>query len=143
MIPLSPRTGNSRAEGSRSRRAVRGYANNVVAEEKLPSWLTVAKFVDHCGLSTSTVRRLIKSGSLPYAQPGGPGTRVLIPADALSHARGDVGVPQEPAASTAPTAVIEPALPEKRAGPKPRWKQGYETNNTQDKDTDAKTKNQR
>jgi excisionase family DNA binding protein len=123
MDPLPPTTASVDANDSRQGSPAPHFANSAEEARTAPGWLTVAKFALHTGLSLSTVRRLIKSGSLPFAQPGGRGNRLLIPANALSHARGDVGASQAGPASIVPTTVTQPAPAAKRAGPKPRWQQ--------------------
>ncbi len=49
-----------------------------------PQFLSPAKFAAVCGCSLSTIHRLLKRGQLPKYQPGGKGSLVLIPIDALS-----------------------------------------------------------
>jgi|HubBroStandDraft_6_1064221.scaffolds.fasta_scaffold400408_2 excisionase family DNA binding protein len=34
--------------------------------------------------SKSTLRRWLRSGRLPFVQPGGPGTKVLVPREAVT-----------------------------------------------------------
>jgi hypothetical protein len=45
--------------------------------------LSPQEFSQLTGLSLATVHRYLKSGRLYYLQPGGPRSRILIPADAL------------------------------------------------------------
>ncbi len=78
------------------------------------------------GLSESTVRRYIKKNRLPFAQPGGPRSRILIPADALtSHEapkKPDDGT-RGPAADGFPPETKTPTnniSRERLPGPKPR-----------------------
>ncbi|HCS50403.1 MAG TPA: hypothetical protein DIW81_02230 [Planctomycetaceae bacterium] len=51
----------------------------------LPSqvYLTIEECSQRVSLSDSTIRRRIREGKIPFWQPGGPGTRILIPVDAL------------------------------------------------------------
>ena len=44
----------------------------------------IEEFSAKFGIFQSTSRRRIRDGSLPFFQPGGPGTRILIPKDALT-----------------------------------------------------------
>jgi excisionase family DNA binding protein len=85
------------------------------------SFFTVAQFAAHLGLSDKTLRRRIREGSLPYFQPGGPKTKILIPADAL-HQRADIPLSGREITPNQAEPFNEqeprPALP----GPKPRWR---------------------
>lgn len=100
-------------------------------------WLSIAEFVALSGLSQSTVRRRIDDGSIASAQPGGKGTKLLIPADTLARLaaersdadaqtpvtmRSAAGGPRPSAVSTAPDPSADPS-PRKvsRRGPKPKW----------------------
>ena len=46
-------------------------------------YLSPHEFVARSGLSSATVRRYLRDGHLPSAQPGGPRCRVLIPVTVL------------------------------------------------------------
>lgn len=46
-------------------------------------FLTIRQFSLASPLSEATIRRRIRDGSLPFVQPGGKRTKILIPADAL------------------------------------------------------------
>ncbi|WP_197527391.1 helix-turn-helix domain-containing protein [Pirellulimonas nuda] len=76
--------------------------------------------VDDCarraGVSSTAVRRWIRRGQIDFAQPGGPGSRLLIPLDAL-----DGLISRAPAAST---SAASPASEHKStpAGPRPAWR---------------------
>ncbi|WP_020471427.1 winged helix-turn-helix domain-containing protein [Zavarzinella formosa] len=77
-------------------------------------FLSPAEYARRSGLSKATVSRRLKDGSLPRLQPGGPGTRVLIPAAALQ-------IP----ASPVPKALDSrpnPAPHDRPRGPRPAWK---------------------
>ncbi|MFW6039312.1 MAG: hypothetical protein ACOC9P_02420 [bacterium] len=68
-----------------------------------------------------TLRRYVRRRQIPYAQPAGPGTLVLIPEDALERlARRDAGetVPAEDENTDPESATLKP-----RPGPRPRWQQ--------------------
>jgi hypothetical protein len=96
-------------------------------------WLSIAAFVQLSNLSDSTVRRRIRDGSIPSAQPGGAGTKLLIPADALAScvsakpntgtsASNDIGA--TPAPLTNPTQFQTTNAPDHvpaRHGPQPKW----------------------
>ena len=47
-------------------------------------FLTVMEFSKKTSLSEKTVRRRIAEGKIPSWQPGGPGSRILIPISCLS-----------------------------------------------------------
>lgn len=79
-------------------------------------FLSVEEFCQQTGLSPATVWRRLKDGSLPSYQPGGKGTRVLIPLEALT------AVPPAPATTTSPPR--RPSRPRPLAGPVPRWQSG-------------------
>lgn len=82
--------------------------------------LTVEEYKELTSISESTIRRRIKDGTLPSWQPGGPGTRVLLPVSSLPSHQSLV-TQSEPPGKQSPkpqaTANIS-RLP----GPKPRWK---------------------
>ena len=76
------------------------------------TYLNIQEFARFSGLSVSTVRRLVEAGNIPFYQPGGKGTKVLLRRDALelTHAKSDLpGLSQDPEAAKTPR------------GPKPRW----------------------
>lgn len=91
-----------------------------------PDYIFVEEFVERSGLSLVTVRRYIRDGKIPYIQPGGPRSRILIPRDVLeaylarephSHNANDASFNDSPDNSkpTKNTAT-------RRHGPVPRWK---------------------
>jgi len=45
---------------------------------------TLKEYVQHTGLSESTIRRRVRDGSLPFLQLGGRNKMILLPADALT-----------------------------------------------------------
>jgi excisionase family DNA binding protein len=81
--------------------------------EPTPRFLSPADFARATGLSEATVRRRIRDGSLPVAQPGGKKSRVLIPRDVLDRSAPAPG-PSVPAPGPTPPAP-------RPAGPRPRW----------------------
>lgn len=81
--------------------------------------LTIQEFARRSSQSESTVRRRIKDGSLKAWQPGGPGTRLLIPVTCLPSAQvvtAPVSLPIQSISS--PTSKA----PQRLSGPTPRWK---------------------
>jgi len=83
-------------------------------------YLSVEEFARYSGLSLATVRRYLKSGKLPYRQPAGPRSRVLIPLDALDIAAPPEQIPSTPPA-TAPAPDQHPPDSGRLAGPRPQW----------------------
>lgn len=81
-------------------------------------YLTIQEFSQKVSLSEKTVRRRIDAGQIPHWQPGGPGTRILIPVSCLSMISQAPGNPSATKEDPAPTNQDQ-ALP----GPTPRWKQ--------------------
>lgn len=81
-------------------------------------YLSLAEFARRAGISTATVCRRIKDGSLPFWQPGGFRTRVLIPVSALPSANAIVanGTP-----SRSPVAASSPVHKPNLSGPPPKW----------------------
>lgn len=94
-----------------------------------PRFLKPSKFAAVAGLSESTVRRRIQDGSIPSIQPGGPGTRELIPSDALDCLQlAESEQPDLAAIVESDESIIENSAntttPEpKILGPSPRWTQ--------------------
>jgi hypothetical protein len=83
-------------------------------------YVTVEEYVRLTSLSDKTVRRRIRDGSIIIWQPGGPGTRILIPA---------VGLPsRQPAVVQATQAPVAPSQARKTNEPirasrsKGRWR---------------------
>ena len=74
-------------------------------------YLSPDEFARTTGLSPSTVRRRLIDGALPYLQPGGPRSRVLIPRTALV-----IAEPLSPNPARSRQEVIRP-----RSGPRPHW----------------------
>jgi excisionase family DNA binding protein len=79
-------------------------------------YLTINELADVTGYSVSTLQRLRRKGALPFYQPGGPGTRIVFPADAIERAaktnQNDAGLPHEAAAAASDFP---------RRGPRPKW----------------------
>jgi hypothetical protein len=89
------------------------------------AFLTKQQFVVMSGLSGATVQRYKDAGRIPFYQPGGPGCKLLFPADAIEAARRLAQL--EPTESATPAASgHKGASPrdgrERLAGPKPRWR---------------------
>jgi len=83
------------------------------------SHLSPQEFAQKTGLSLATVNRRLKAGDIPFSQPGGPRSRILIPAAALDSASSHSASSPELAepSSAAPTESDPP----RQRGPKPRW----------------------
>lgn len=64
------------------------------------------------GFCLSTINRLKKEGKIAYLQPGGPGSKVLFPADAMDQ------LTHQPEPNS---VVASSAGPKKLAGVKPAW----------------------
>jgi len=77
-----------------------------------PEFLSIPQFAALSQLSMSTIRRRLRDGSIPFSQPGGKRTKILIPQKALTELAN-------------PTNVVEPNPThiETIAGPSPKWKQ--------------------
>ena len=58
-------------------------AEKPAASKRVRGLLSPKEFSQLSGLSLATVHRYLKAGKLPFLQPGGPRSRVLIPSDAL------------------------------------------------------------
>ena len=52
-------------------------------DEASRTYLNIDQFQSLTGLSKSTIHRLKDSGQIPFYQPGGKGSRLLFPADAI------------------------------------------------------------
>jgi len=83
--------------------------------------LPVDEFARRSSMSISTIRRRIRDGSLPAWQPGGPGTRLLIPVTCLpSFQVAAVVVPQQKQAVNDHAPKATKRLP----GSGARWRRG-------------------
>ena len=92
-------------------------------------YMTPREFARFVGLGETTVRRWIEDGVIPFRQPRGKGTRILIPADALERINAPVDAGAGDTSSDHKTseeesnqlnqAGDESCLP----GPRPRWMQ--------------------
>jgi len=71
----------------------------------------------HTGLSLSTIRRLRKAGKIPSYQPGGKGSRVTFPLNAIELAS------QASDSLSSPAAAPPSEAPQRLAGPTPKWMQ--------------------
>lgn len=86
------------------------------------SYLSPEEFCHHSGLSLATVHRYLKKGKLPFYQPGGPRTRILIPTDAVESV--SRSATQGGRAAAPATAQPSSTSADRRAplpGPRPRW----------------------
>ena len=86
-------------------------------------YLSVQEFKQLSGLSLATIHRYLKSGKLPFRQPAGPRSRVLIPTDAL-----DILCRSTQPPITPPLATDADLTPDRDAtndpplsGPRPKW----------------------
>jgi len=87
-------------------------------------YLSPQEFSQLSGLSLATVHRYLKKGNLPFQQPGGPRSRILIPAEVL------VAIVTVTPGSTSKAVVPAPVPkpiphtpkdPVRLPGPRPRW----------------------
>lgn len=102
-----------------------GQDRNVISRD----CFSIAEFSSLKGLSESTIRRRIRDRSLPYFQPGGSGTKILIPADALQ--RDDSAISSS--SDLRVEDLLESAVPHDQplprvAGRQPLWKQNLSYN---------------
>jgi hypothetical protein len=74
--------------------------------------VSIPEFARRSGFSHSTIRRRLRDGSLPRFQPGGPGTRIVIPLSAL-HSNAPAPEAAESGSVAVPTA--------ERGGRRPQW----------------------
>jgi len=86
-----------------------------MSDDQLP--LTIEELSQRSRLSVSTLNRLKKAGLIPFFQPGGKGTRVTFPPDAIERACAAT------AADQAVSAAQVATLPKKLSGPPPKWLQ--------------------
>lgn len=81
-------------------------------------YLSPKEFARLSGLSEVTVRRYLKAGQLPHAQPGGERGRILIPRDALT----GLQPPSEPQETQEHVTSESPPLGGRElSGPSPQW----------------------
>ncbi|KAA0134462.1 helix-turn-helix domain-containing protein [Gimesia chilikensis] len=78
--------------------------------------LSIEEVSDIISLSISTIRRRIRDGSIPAIQPGGKGTKLLIPKEWINQQ-----------ATTPQSSRLEPSSSGRHqrksiSGPPPRWK---------------------
>ena len=83
-------------------------------------YLTIHELASRTGLSVSTLRRLQLRGSIPFYQPGGPGSRVLFPRDAIE--RSSAANASSPHLNPPSEPVRPTSVP--RHGPQPHWMDG-------------------
>ena len=77
-------------------------------------YLNINELVAHTGLSTATIWRLKRAGKIPFYQPGGKGTLVKFPVNAIELA----GHSHGPRASD---SNVETASTKQLSGPRPKW----------------------
>lgn len=78
------------------------------------SYISIQEFSRLSSLSDKTIRRRVKAGDIPAWQPGGPGTRILIPISCLSLSS------ELPLKASNPEPAVRDVI-HPLAGPKPRW----------------------
>jgi excisionase family DNA binding protein len=85
------------------------------------TFLTREELSARTGLSVSTIHRLKRAHLIPFYQPGGKGSRVLFPPNAIEVANranpDDISTVSQEA-----TVPSEPVLPKRLPGPRPRWR---------------------
>jgi|HubBroStandDraft_5_1064220.scaffolds.fasta_scaffold660959_2 hypothetical protein len=87
----------------------------------------VQEYSDVTGLSPATVRRYLRTGKIPFAQPGGPRGRILIPIAAVSGLTPKSSCREserggEDSSSLSSSLILKDDIPvERLAGPMPRW----------------------
>jgi hypothetical protein len=90
-----------------------------------PKNLSPQEFSEQSGLSIASVRRYLRDGKLPFAQPGGPRGRILIPPDALARlAVQQMDYPSTPSLAANPSIEGQAERPLQRSGPVPAWRRG-------------------
>jgi len=87
-------------------------------------FLSPLEFSEFSGLSLATIHRYLKKGRLPFHQPGGPRSRILIPIDALLALA--IVIPALISDEGIATPVSEPTEhqssdSDRLSGPPPRW----------------------
>ncbi len=92
----------------------------MTTENQPTRWLTIKQFVAVNPLSESTVRRLIRRNLISHSQLGGPGTTLLVAADALSQTNAPA-----PSECELPSTT-DTTLP--KSGPTPAWKKAKNKN---------------
>lgn len=98
------------------------------------NFISPREFAQRSGLSESTVRRHLKSGSIPCLQVGGAKHRIIIPADVLQASKTSNAEPYE--AFKRDHRMPGPVA--RRFGPRPRWMNGSEGPSGHSKTTNEK-----
>lgn len=90
-------------------------------------YLSINEFSSMTGISETTIRRLVKAGSLTSSQPGGARSRILIRADALENSPAPPSFPDN--STVLSDSKSENSAP-KSKGPRPKWQQplGFHAN---------------
>jgi excisionase family DNA binding protein len=82
----------------------------------LPAYLSYEELSAATGISTSTLRRRVRDGQLPFFQPGGHRTRVVFPADVVER------LLQMSTKPSTPSSELQPPPPTViQYGPRPKW----------------------
>ena len=92
------------------------------SQDKKP-YLDISELVDRTGLSRATIWRLKRAGKIPFFQPGGKGSRVKFPENAIELAE----------QCAAPNSVADDdqrVSSERLPGPSPKWMSPSNTNNS-------------
>ena len=79
---------------------------------RVRAYMDLYQLAAHTGFSVSTINRLRRKGKIPYHQPGGPGTKIVFPHDAIER----VYEPSGEVVITSPTSAAG-----SQRGPKPKW----------------------
>jgi hypothetical protein len=94
-------------------------------------YLSPLEFSQLSGLSLATVHRYLRNGNLPFWQPAGPRSRILVPIDALNTLSGSTPAAQRAIGATVaenrPQVPTASAGPARLPGPRPKWsrQEGY------------------
>jgi predicted DNA-binding transcriptional regulator AlpA len=78
------------------------------------SYRDIEELIALTGLSRATIWRLKRKGLIPFFQPGGKGSRVVFPEDAIEQM-------ERRATPTPESRDTEQMPPKKLPGPKPKW----------------------
>jgi hypothetical protein len=88
-------------------------------------YLSPREYSTLTGLSMATVQRRLSTKQIPFFQPGGRRSRVLIPVDALQAQAEETGPEPSTNGSAGPQTVRDPKPAIKKQshlpGPQPRW----------------------
>jgi hypothetical protein len=86
-----------------------------------PKYLSRRQLANQSGLSEATIQRLKAAKRIPFYQPGGAGTRVVFPPNAI-----EIACAEEQKNSPPQTRSVNSAdqgsVARRRPGPSPRWR---------------------